>query len=246
MVVTLSPWGRAALGAVALLALSGCDQFSLPAARAKVEEQARDAQNAGDYRKAIRLYESLLDGTEKSAKVHYDLALIYDDKLKEPVSALHHFRRYLAMSDDANGKKEVAKFIERLQMEMTAASADSGIMTKREAVRLKNENLKLQEQIVKLQADLEIARRRPTAKDKNAKTVDARGFSTNPVTAAAEKAAVGKDTRTYVVQKGDTLASIARKFYKSSQRWKDIADANQNQLDGGVNLKIGQTLIIPQ
>ncbi len=88
MVVTLSPWGRAALGAVALLALSGCDQFSLPAARAKVEEQARDAQNAGDYRKAIRLYESLLDGTEKSAKVHTDLALIYDDKLKDPVSAL--------------------------------------------------------------------------------------------------------------------------------------------------------------
>lgn len=245
MVVTLSPWGRAALGAVALLALSGCDQFSLPAARAKVEEQAHDAQNAGDYQRAIRLYESLLDGTEKSAKVHYDLALIYDDKLKDPVSALHHFRRYLAMSDDAGGKKEVAKFIDRLQMEMTAAAADSGIMTKREAVRLKNENLKLQEQIVKLQADLEIARRRPV-RDKNGKMVDARGFSTNPATAAAEKAAIGKDTRTYVVQKGDTLASIARKFYKSSQRWKDIADANQNQLDGGVNLKIGQTLIIPQ
>jgi LysM repeat protein len=245
MVVILSPWGRAALGAVALLALSGCDQFSLPAARAKVEEQAHDAQNAGDYQRAIRLYESLLDGTEKSAKVHYDLALIYDDKLKDPVSALHHFRRYLAMSDDAGGKKEVAKFIDRLQMEMTAAAADSGIMTKREAVRLKNENLKLQEQIVKLQADLELARRRPV-RDKNGKMVDARGFSTNPATAAVEKAAVGKDTRTYVVQKGDTLASIARKFYKSSQRWKDIADANQNQLDGGVNLKIGQTLIIPQ
>jgi LysM repeat protein len=243
MVLPFSSWMRAAFGAALLLTLSGCDQFSLPAARAKVEEQARDAQSAGDYPRAIRLYESLLDGTEKSAKIHYDLALIYDDKLKDPISALHHFRRYLAMSDDADGKKEVAKFVQRLQMEMGAASAESGIMTKREAARLKNENLKLQEQNVKLQADLAEARRRPSAKD--AKPRDARGFSKNPTTAAAEHA-IGKETRTYVVQKGDTLASIARKFYKNAQRWKDIADANQNQLNGTVNLKIGQTLIIPQ
>jgi nucleoid-associated protein YgaU len=128
---------------------------------------------------------------------------------------------------------------------MAAGTADSGIMTKREAARLKNENLKLQEQVTQLKADLTDARRKPSSKDAAKAARDAKGFSTNPTTAVAEKA-VGKETRTYTVQKGDTLASIARKFYNSSQRYKDIADANQNQLNGTVNLKIGQVLIIPK
>lgn len=248
------PIGPALLvAALVLLGLTGCDQFSMPKAKAKVEEQAAEAQKTGDYARAIRLYESLLDGTPETAKIHYNLALIYDDKLKEPASALHHFRRYLRLSSDEASKKEVQRFIDRLQLEMAAAAADGGIMTKREAARLKNENLKLQEQVARLQAELTEARRKPTAKElakaaafgKTQPATDARGFSKVPATAAAEKV-VGKETRTYVVQKGDTLASIARKFYKSSQRWKDIADANQNQLNGTVDLKVGQTLIIPQ
>ncbi len=230
---------------VLMLGLAACDQFSMPAAKAKVEEQATEAQKAGDYSRAIKLYESLLDGTAASAHIHYNLALIYDDKLKDPISALHHFRRYLRMSDDAVNKKEVVQFIKRLELEMAAGAAESGIMTKREAARLKNENLKLQEQLARVQADLAEARRRPSAKEAAKAARDAKGFSTVPRTAVAEKA-VGKETRTYVVQKGDTLASIARRFYKNSQRYKDIADANQNQLNGTVDLKVGQTLIIPQ
>ena len=225
--------------------LSACDQLSLPVAKAKVEGQAVEAEKAGDYPRAVRLYESMLDGTDETARIHYSLALLYDDKLKDPISAIHHFRRYLKMSDDAKSKKEVAQFIQRLELEMAAGAADSGIMTKREAARLKNENLKLQQQVAQLQADLAEARKRPSAKEAAKPARDARGFSTVPKTAAAEMA-VGKETRTYVVQKGDTLASIARKFYKSSHRWKDIADANQNQLNGSVDLKIGQTLIIPK
>jgi len=33
---------------------------------------------------------------------------------------------------------------------------------------------------------------------------------------------------------------------RNQRQYRDIADANQNQLNGSVNLKIGQTLIIPQ
>jgi LysM repeat protein len=233
--------------AVFSIGLSGCDQFSIGAAKSKVEDQAREAQNAGDYSRAVRLYESLLDGTGATAKFHYTLALIYDDKLKDSVSALHHFRRFVVMSEDVGAKKEVQKFMQRIQLEMAAGAADSGIMTKREAARLKNENLRLQQQVTELQASLVEARKKPAA---GAKTTakpgrDTKGFSTNPATAAAEKA-VGKETRTYTVQKGDTLASIARKFYKTSGRWKDIADANQNQLNGTVDLKVGEVLIIPK
>jgi nucleoid-associated protein YgaU len=151
----------------------------------------------------------------------------------------------MAMSDETASKKEVAKFIQRIQLELAAGTADSGIMTKREAARLKNENLKLQEKMTQLQADLAEARKKPSAKDAAKPARDAKGFSTNPATATAERA-IGSETRTYTVEKGDTLASIARKYYKNPNRYKDIADANQNLLNGTVNLKIGQVLIIPK
>ena len=60
----------------------------------------------------------------------------------------------------------------------------------------------------------------------------------------AEKAAKGK-VRTYVVQSGDTLVSISKRFYQTSSRWKDILDANQNQLSDPDGLKAGQTIILP-
>ena len=51
--------------------------------------------------------------------------------------------------------------------------------------------------------------------------------------------------RTYIVQSGVTLASISRKFYKSSARWEKILNANKESLHNPENLKVGQSLIIP-
>ena len=59
-----------------------------------------------------------------------------------------------------------------------------------------------------------------------------------------EKAAKSK-VRTYVVQSGDTLVSISKKFYQAPSRWKDILDANQNQLSNPDELRVGQTIILP-
>ncbi len=232
------------------LVLTGCDQFELPTA-SKTPEQALEAQNSGDFPRAVRLYEATLDGTPKTADTHLQLALIYDDKLDDPVSALHHFRRYLRMTEAPARKQEVQGYVQRIELVLATRAADSGLMTKREAARLKNENLELREQLTAVRADLAAERKRPkvpeekTAAKPTQPARDAAGFSKDPKTAAAERA-VGRETRTYVVQKGDTLAAISRKFYATPQRWKDIADANHNTLNGSVNVQIGQTLIIPQ
>jgi nucleoid-associated protein YgaU len=52
--------------------------------------------------------------------------------------------------------------------------------------------------------------------------------------------------QTYVVQHGDTLASISRKFYKTSTRWKQILDANRAVINDPKKLAAGQTLVIPK
>jgi nucleoid-associated protein YgaU len=66
----------------------------------------------------------------------------------------------------------------------------------------------------------------------------------SPDTKTADKKS-GAGPHTYVVREGDTLASISRKFYKSSGRWKKIRDANKNAIDDPAKLKPGMTLTIP-
>jgi len=52
-------------------------------------------------------------------------------------------------------------------------------------------------------------------------------------------------SRTYTVQKGDTLYGLARKFYNDQARWKDIWEANRTRLSDPNKLSVGTKLIIP-
>jgi nucleoid-associated protein YgaU len=110
---------------------------------------------------------------------------------------------------------------------LTNLSGDS-VVTRTEAARLRNENLSLRKEI----EDRSLRSRPP---DK------AQAPETRPPKAIAIKS----EGRTYVVKSGDTLASISRKFYKTSARWKQILRANKDKIDNPENLKVGETLTIP-
>lgn len=51
--------------------------------------------------------------------------------------------------------------------------------------------------------------------------------------------------QTYVVQPGDTLGSISRKFYGTSARYMEIYNANRDTMASPNSVTVGQTLIIP-
>ena len=110
----------------------------------------QDADNKsaqGDFERAVNLYEAALDDSPRGAEVHYKLALLYDDKLNDPVSALHHFKRYLALSPNGPHAKDVKDSIKRDEIAaLTALSGDS-VITRAEAARLRNENLTLHKQM---------------------------------------------------------------------------------------------------
>jgi len=227
------------LAALIPLFFSGCDQITdWQGTRPDVLAEQAAAQR--DYPQAVRFYESALDGTSGTAEVHFRLAIIYDAHLNDPVSALHHYRRFNRMSSDQSKKGEVGTSIARLEREMVARLGEGGLVTRAEAVRLRNENSTLRQQIAALRGQ-----KVPPAATAVKPSVDAQGFSTVPQTRVAEQV-VGEETRTYTVQRGDTLAAISRKFYNTSNRWKDIVDANHNQLQGGTAIREGQVLIIPQ
>ena len=209
-----------------LLALSGCDEaFQNNSARAR--ETAEKKFSEGDFSAALGFYEASLDGTAKSADIHYRMALIYDDKLKQPVSAIHHFQRYLDLAPKGSHAKDARNFIKEDELKLVGSLTNGAMLTQEDAARLKNDNLALRKQLTELRAMPRYSGQKGgTAGDATQK----------PIPPGA---------RTYVVEPGDTLASISRKFYKNTGNWKDIEDANFNSLGGKVKLKPGMTLIIP-
>ena len=54
-----------------------------------------------------------------------------------------------------------------------------------------------------------------------------------------------KGGRTHVVQKGDTLYSLARKYYNDQSKWKVIWEANKSSIPDKNKLAVGTKLIIP-
>ncbi len=51
---------------------------------------------------------------------------------------------------------------------------------------------------------------------------------------------------THTISSGDTLYSIARKYYGDSAMWVKIHDANEDDIEDKRLLEVGQTLVIPE
>lgn len=53
------------------------------------------------------------------------------------------------------------------------------------------------------------------------------------------------ETTVYTVAAGDNLSTIAKHFYGNGNAWKQIFDANRDQLTDPDRIKVGQMLKIP-
>jgi LysM repeat protein len=213
----------AALGLGLALAASGCDRM-ITSRSAQIIKDAENKTADGNYLRAIALYESALDDSPRAAEVHYRLALLYDDKMHDPLHALHHFKRYLTLAPTGPHANEVKNFMKKAELELGTSLSGDSVVSRTEAARLKNENLALRKELDDVRAHRTPDQTKPDVKTADKKT----GTS-----------------RTYVVREGDTLASISRKFYKSSGRWKKIRDANRSVIQDPAKLKPGTTITIP-
>lgn len=216
-----------ARGLIAALTLwiAACDQKDT--ARESADAAEKQVKLA-DYRGAIRIYEGMLDSSPKSADVHYKIAVLYDDKLKESLDAIHHYDRYLDIAPTGSHAKEAKDARADCERKLQVKLAQGGYMSQTEAARLKNENESLRKTINELRnpkpaVDAHAAQADPNVKDK-----------------------MPPGARAHTVGKGDTLASIALKYYKNRAFAGQIKDANFNQLGGKDIIKPGQVLIIPE
>src|SRR5437762_11466492 len=170
----------------------GCDR--LTSSRYTQLTQDADAKSEqGDFERAINLYEAALDDSPRCAEIHYKLALLYDDKMNDPLSALHHFKRYLALSPNGAHANDVKNSIKRDEVAVLTTLSGDSVVTRAEAARLRNENLDLRKQL-------------------EARSGTWRSALDKSQASAARSKKNASKGRTYIVQSGDTLASISRKF----------------------------------
>ncbi|HJT45558.1 MAG TPA: tetratricopeptide repeat protein, partial [Chthoniobacterales bacterium] len=134
------------LSILAALSLPGCERMVTPR-NAQLIKEADTKAEQGDYLWAINLYEAALDGTPQSAEIHYKLALLYDDKMNDPLHAVHHFKRYLTLNESGKHADDVRGFIKRDEITLATTLSGDSVITRTEAARLKNENLNLRKQL---------------------------------------------------------------------------------------------------
>src|SRR5260370_11532846 len=188
-----------------LLLLSGCDRM-VTSRNTRLVKEADWKAAQGDYLWAINLYEAALDGTPQSAEVHFKLALLYDDKMNDPLHALHHFKRYLVLNPEGSHAAEVKDFMKRDEVALGTSLSGDSVVTRAEAARLRNENLNLHREIDAGSTKPRAASDKSASRRGDKETTDSK-----------------KDgSHTYTGKEGDTLPSIWRKFYKRRKRWREI------------------------
>jgi tetratricopeptide (TPR) repeat protein len=227
------------LCAAALLMASGCKKES-----GSIEErEERDPLvNTGQaymeqkqWDQAIDAFKQALDAEPRMARPHLDLAMIYQQYKVNYIHAIYHYDRYLELRPDS----EKAEFIEEQKLKVAQALANTLINNSPEVKQVVAE-------VQRLRAE-NAALKQQTPSGAPAQTS---GQPTTTVTEAVPKKAADAPTegsaghQIYHVAAGDNLTKIAQKFYGNGD-WEPIFEANKDALKSPSDLRVGQTLVIP-
>src|SRR5438046_8746269 len=129
-----------------LVLLSACDRM-VTSRNTRMVKEADWKAAQGDYLWAINLYEAALDGTPQSAEVHFKLALLYDDKMNDPLHALHHFKRYLVLNPNGSHEVDVKDFMKRDEVALRTRLSGHPVVPRAQAARRRQEKLSVHRQI---------------------------------------------------------------------------------------------------
>jgi len=234
---------RAVLLAMALVGVAGCDRFAAVTGGDLDHNpdytRARNAAAAGDFHVAETFYNKTLRALPNAGQAHLELGVLCDEKLGDPIAAIYHYRQFLELEPNSDRRQVVEGYIERAKLALAAklpaaTGADPG-----ELLRLQSENSALRQENASLRAhaaEVEHATNAVTSSGPSPAMVPPL-VTTNPPPATG--------ARTHTVQKGDTLFSIAVRYYGTRSAWEKIYSANRTTLPSKDQLKIGQQLVIP-
>src|ERR1700744_4908672 len=104
---------RLFLACAAALTLAGCNQASADKDPAQTDsdsnpnyKQAQQDLDNNNPSGAVADYEAALAANPKLAGAHYELGVIYGDKMNDPISSIYHFKRFLELSPSTDKKDQ--------------------------------------------------------------------------------------------------------------------------------------------
>jgi LysM repeat protein len=145
---------RSILLFAAAVALAGCNLIKKQDAvyddsRNPHYQQAQQDLDTGNPSAAAAQYEAALAESPKLAQAHYELGVLYGDKLNDPVDSIYHFKQYLALAPGSDKTDQVKEEIDK-QSQAFAASLPSAASTPGNSddfAKLQSENAALKKQV---------------------------------------------------------------------------------------------------
>lgn len=222
---------------IALLGLCGCGK-NTQSTEAKEErnpliKQGQAYMEIKDYVKAEAAFKQAIDTNPRMARPHLDLATIYQQYRPDYISSIFHYKRYLELRPDSEKAEFINEQIKKVQVALAEAilTQSGAVQAVEELKQLRKENAELKRQLA--------AQSKSTADSAPAKSVtQAVPKSTKP------SASTQPSHQIYTVVAGDNLTKIAKKYYGDDD-YDAIYQANSERMKSPSDLRVGQTLIIP-
>lgn len=247
-----------------VLGMLGCGPGALEVLDETDEKQYQRAQlylDQGRTQDALTAFLGVIDVRPDAAESHFEAGYIYLHEMKDPVPAIYHFTRYLEFKPESDQAKQVKQLIETAEKEFARQLPAQPYEGNLHRLHLMDLVKNLRQENESLKAELVAAESRLLQMDTIVQNVNR--VETAPVnrvnvrsavpdvseSRSAEVTAAESDPasvpRVYVVQSGDSLSTISRKFYNTPSRWIEIYQANRDRLSSENALKVGQELRIP-
>ena len=230
-----------------LIFLSSCEQDGLIVKEENDSgfQRALSLLKVGNDEDALEEFLAVTRRTMHCPKSHLQVGMLFLnlESRKDPVAAIYHFQRFLLLENNSKEAPKVRQLIVTAEREIIRELPGEPYADYLDSLDLREKNNRLMREVADLKARLGLPLTERDIRDnesplpvRNSKVQQIKNepsFVTPPL------------ARSYVVQKGDSLYGISRKFYGDSSYIEQIFQANRNSLSSKDNLKLGQKLIIP-
>ena len=225
---------------------TGCGSSDLPGIEENdnAYERGRAHLRQGNEEDALDEFLSVTRRILQSPQSHIEVGrlLMKLESRRDPVAAIYHYRRFLQLSPESKEAATVEQLIVTAEREIIRKLPGEPYVDHLEALRLKEENIRLKRELSDMRVRLGLP-------PEPVGPVQPTPITSGPVPPSSTSVPVTPPEpsvpRTHVVQQGDSLYAISRKFYGDSAHIDLIFNANRDVLINKRSLKIGQKLRIP-
>ena len=202
-------------------------------------DRGRSYLKVGKEEEALDEFLSVTRRMVECPKSHLESGrlLLSLESRKDPISSIYHFRRFLLLKPESREASKVKQLIVTAEREIIRDLPGKPYEDYLEIISLQEENAKLKRQVDDYKARLGAPLQEEGQVPREALPVQVPPRPLPPPQPA--------QIRSYVVQAGDSLYAISRKFYGDSSHIDRIFQANRDSLPSKNSLKVGKPSAFP-